>query len=135
MTADSSFKLTYSTMFNPPEELHTRYADAITAVKAKLGKEHGMFIDGKEHFTADKFEDHSPTDTSLLLGIFQKGSCSRCQPGARSRAESLPGLAQDPLAGARPPGAQSRRYHGSTHFRDGRGRLAGSGQEPHGGAR
>ncbi len=37
-----SFKLTYATMFNPPEELHTRFDEALVMVKAGLGKEHGM---------------------------------------------------------------------------------------------
>jgi 1-pyrroline-5-carboxylate dehydrogenase len=76
MATDNSFKLTYSTMFNPPEELHTRYADALASVKAALGKEHGMFINGKEHFASEKFEDRSPIDTNMVLGIFQKGTAA-----------------------------------------------------------
>jgi 1-pyrroline-5-carboxylate dehydrogenase len=36
--ASSSFKLTYATMFNPPEELHTRYEDALEALKKNLGR-------------------------------------------------------------------------------------------------
>lgn len=71
---EDSFKLTYSTMFNPPEELHTRYEAALAKVRANLGKEYGMFIDGKECFAEEKFEDRSPVDTGLLLGIFQKGT-------------------------------------------------------------
>ena len=77
--AESSFKLTYSTMFNPPEELHTRYDQALIQVKANLGKEHGMLIDGKDHFSAEKFEDRSPADTDLVLGIFQKGTAADAQ--------------------------------------------------------
>jgi 1-pyrroline-5-carboxylate dehydrogenase len=68
-----SFKLTYATMFNPPEELHTRFEEALTTVKAGLGKEYGMLIGGKDHFTVEKFEDRSPVNTDLVLGIFQKG--------------------------------------------------------------
>ena len=34
MTEATSFKLTYSTMFNPPEELHTRF---VTHDLAKRG--------------------------------------------------------------------------------------------------
>ena len=33
----SSFKLTYATMFNPPEEMHTRFEEAVAHVKAHLG--------------------------------------------------------------------------------------------------
>ncbi|MBE0697492.1 MAG: aldehyde dehydrogenase family protein [Anaerolineaceae bacterium] len=74
MSADTVFKLTYSTMFNPPQELHDRYDEALSQVKANLGKEYGMIIDGKERFTAEKFENHSPINTDWVLGLFQKGS-------------------------------------------------------------
>lgn len=68
-----SFKLTYATMFNPPEELHTRYEQALTEWKQNLGKEYGMFINGEEHFTNDKFEDRSPINTNWMLAKMQKG--------------------------------------------------------------
>ena len=68
-----SFKLTYATMFNPPEELHTHFDEALATVKAGLGKEYGMLIGGKDRFTAEKFEDRSPANTDVVLGIFQKG--------------------------------------------------------------
>ncbi len=69
-----SFKLTYATMFNPPEELHTRFEQALVKVKADLGTEYAMIIDGKEHYAEEKFEDRSPVDTDVMLGVFQKGS-------------------------------------------------------------
>ncbi|MGQ0604852.1 MAG: aldehyde dehydrogenase family protein [Anaerolineales bacterium] len=69
-----SFRLTYSTMFNPPEEMHTRYDKALAQVKAGLGQDHGMFINGHDRFVAEKFEDHSPINTDWVLGTFQKGS-------------------------------------------------------------
>lgn len=69
-----SFKLTYATMFNPPEELHTRFEDALAKVKANLGKEYAMLIDGKDRFATEKFEDRSPINTDMVLGVFQKGT-------------------------------------------------------------
>ena len=69
-----SFKLTYATMFNPPEELHTRFEDSLAKVKANLGKEYAMLIDGKDRFAAEKFEDRSPINTDMVLGVFQKGT-------------------------------------------------------------
>ncbi len=71
---ENKFKLTYSTMFNPPEELHTRFEAALTKVRANLGKEHGMIIDGKECFAEEKFEDRNPSNTNVVLGFFQKGN-------------------------------------------------------------
>ena len=74
MTAESAFKLTYATMHNPPEVLHTNFESALTKVRANLGKEHGMIIDGKEVFTAEKFEDRNPANFDEVLAIFQKGT-------------------------------------------------------------
>lgn len=74
MTQESSFKLTYATMFNPPEALHTHFSEAMDALKAKLGQEYPMFIGGEERFAADKFKEFSPINTDLHLATFQKGS-------------------------------------------------------------
>ncbi len=70
----ADFKLTYATMFNPPEELHTRYDEALARVKAGLGKEYAMIIDGKDVFADEKFEDHSPINTDWTLAVMQKGN-------------------------------------------------------------
>ena len=70
MAKGISFKLTYATMFNPPEELHTHFEDALALVKSNLGKEYGMFIDGEEKQAVETFEDHSPINTDIVLGIF-----------------------------------------------------------------
>ena len=70
---NDSFKLTYATMFNPPEELHTHFEQALAKVKANLGKEYGMMIGGKEVYTNEKVEDRSPANTDVVLGMFQKG--------------------------------------------------------------
>ena len=69
-----NFKLTYATMFNPPEGLHVRFEETLKKVKASLGKEYGMLIGGQDRLADEKFEDRSPADTGLVLGVFQKGS-------------------------------------------------------------
>jgi 1-pyrroline-5-carboxylate dehydrogenase len=71
---DTTFKLTYSTMFDPPEELHTRFEAALDKVKANLGKEHAMIIAGEDQWAEEKFEDRSPVNTNVVLGVFQKGT-------------------------------------------------------------
>lgn len=68
------FKLTYATMFNPPEELHTKFEAAMAKTRANLGKEYAMIINGKDVFADEKFEDFSPIDTSLKLAVMQKGN-------------------------------------------------------------
>ena len=70
---NESFKLTYATMYNPPEDLHTHFEGALAQLKAGLGKDYGMFIGGKDRFVAEKIEDRSPANTDMVLGLFQKG--------------------------------------------------------------
>lgn len=84
------FKLTYATMFNPPEELHTRFDAALTRLKADLGKDYGMFIDGKDVFTTKKFEDRNPADTDMLLGTFQKGDEKSAQAALAAARKAFP---------------------------------------------
>ncbi len=79
MAKESTFKLTYATMFNPPAELHTRFEDALAKVKASLGQEHGMIIGGQERKARQTFEDRSPINTDWLLGIFPEGSAQDAQ--------------------------------------------------------
>jgi 1-pyrroline-5-carboxylate dehydrogenase len=61
-------------MYNPPDHLHTSYDNAVKNLKANLGKEYGMIINGEERFSDEKFEDTSPIDTNMVLGVFQKGT-------------------------------------------------------------
>ncbi len=76
---DGAFKLTYATMFDPPEEMHTRFEAALTRVKSELGKDHGMLINGQDRFVEAKFDDRSPINTEWLLGTFQKGGAQDAQ--------------------------------------------------------
>jgi acyl-CoA reductase-like NAD-dependent aldehyde dehydrogenase len=73
MSATSNFKLTYSTMFDPPAELHQRFDHALAKIKVDLGREHAMLIGGRERSSKDKFEVRSPIDRDWLLGVFQQG--------------------------------------------------------------
>jgi 1-pyrroline-5-carboxylate dehydrogenase len=69
-----TFKLTYATMFNPPEELHTRFEEALVKVKAGLGQEYKMLVGGRDHIASSTFEDRSPVNQDWVLGVFQKGN-------------------------------------------------------------
>ncbi len=73
MPDKSDFKLTYATMFNPPEELHTRFEQTLQKVKSSLGQSHGMIIGGQERQAKQTFEDRSPINTDWVLGVFQQG--------------------------------------------------------------
>jgi len=65
-----SFKLTYSTMFNPPAEMHERFEAALARVKSGLGKTHTFFIDGEEIRGTQHDARKSPIDQRMLLGQF-----------------------------------------------------------------
>jgi 1-pyrroline-5-carboxylate dehydrogenase len=84
------FKLTYATMFSPPEELHTRFDEALAETKAKLGQEYGMIINGKESYTSEKFEDRSPVNTDTVLGVFQKGTAQNAQEALAAARKAFP---------------------------------------------
>lgn len=85
-----SFKLTYATMFNPPEELHTRFEEALAMIKDNLGKEHAMIVDGKDHYADEKFEDRSPANTDVVLGLFQKGTARDAQDALAAARKAFP---------------------------------------------
>jgi 1-pyrroline-5-carboxylate dehydrogenase len=87
---NDSFRLTYATMFDPPEELHTRFEQALVEVKNDLGKEYGMLIGGAERYSPEKFEDLSPANTDVMLGIFQKGGEQDAQDALAAARAAFP---------------------------------------------
>ena len=90
MAQESSFKLTYATMFNPPEELHTHFAEAMEVLKGKLGQEHPMFINGEERFTEEKYREVSPINTDLHLATFQKGGIKDAEDAIAAARAAFP---------------------------------------------
>jgi 1-pyrroline-5-carboxylate dehydrogenase len=65
-----SFRLTYATMFNPPEELHERFERALVTMRSRLGATHPMFIGGKDVPAAATDERASPIDKQIRIGRF-----------------------------------------------------------------
>lgn len=92
----ADFKLTYSTMFNPPEELHTGFDKAVTQLKAKLGKEYGMIIDGKDVYADEKFDDYSPVNTEWMLARMQKGNAGHSNAAIAAARKAFPGWSHTP---------------------------------------
>jgi len=91
-----TFKLTYATMFDPPETLHTRYEDALTNIRATLGREYGMMINGEERFAQDKFTSSSPANTAEVLGIFQTGTAQDAHDAISAAKAAAPGWSRTP---------------------------------------
>jgi 1-pyrroline-5-carboxylate dehydrogenase len=96
MNATNSFKLTYSTMFDPPAELHQRFDQSLAKIKADLGREHAMLIGGRERSSKDKFEVRSPIDRDWLLGVFQQGGADDVDAAVTAARAAYPAWAATP---------------------------------------
>ncbi len=92
----AGFKLTYSTMFSPPEELHAGFDKAVVKLKENLGREYGMIIDGKDVFADEKFEDHSPVNTDWMLARMQKGNAAHANMAIAAARKAFPGWSRTP---------------------------------------
>ncbi|MDP1546112.1 MAG: aldehyde dehydrogenase family protein [Anaerolineales bacterium] len=92
----ADFKLTYATMFNPPDELHTGFDKAVDALKQNMGKEYGMYINGKEVFADEKLEDHSPVNTDWALAKMQKGNASHAHQAMAAARAAFPMWSRTP---------------------------------------
>ena len=92
----ADFKLTYATMFNPPEELHTRFYEALAEVRANLGSEYGMLIGGDEYFAKNKFKSKNPANTQEVLGIFQTGTAEDANAAITAANAAFPSWSQTP---------------------------------------
>ncbi len=90
------FKLTYATMFNPPPELHLRFDEALANVKSNLGVEYGMLINGQERFAEQKFNDRAPSDTDIVLGVFQKGTAQDAHAALAAARQAFPAWSRLP---------------------------------------
>jgi 1-pyrroline-5-carboxylate dehydrogenase len=90
------FKLTYATMFNPPEELHTKFDVALAMIKAHVGKEYAMIINNQDVFAEEKFEDRSPINADWLLAIMQKGNETHAQQALSAARQAFPGWSHTP---------------------------------------
>jgi len=92
----ADFKLTYATMFNPPEELHAGFDKAVEKLKQNMGQEYGMLINGKDVMADDKFDDHSPVNTDWVLAKMQKGNAKHAQQALAAAHAAFPGWSHTP---------------------------------------
>ena len=83
----SDFELTYATMFDPPEELHTLYEEALSGIKKNLGQDYGMIIDGEEVVADHRFKVKDPAQKDQVLATFPKGTADHADQ-AISAAQS-----------------------------------------------
>jgi 1-pyrroline-5-carboxylate dehydrogenase len=92
-----SFKLTYSTMFNPPSELHTRFEAAMERAQARLGATHALHIDGQDRPAERTLLRHNPADNEVLLGKFAAASAQDADDAVRAAQRAFATWSQSTL--------------------------------------
>ena len=96
MANPETFKLTYSTMFDPPAALHERFDAALDRVRATLGGDYPLWIDGAARTTARQFEVRSPIDRDWLIGRFAAASADDVAAAVAAARRASPGWATTP---------------------------------------
>jgi 1-pyrroline-5-carboxylate dehydrogenase len=92
-----TFKLTYSTMFDPPEEMHARFEAALAEVRAGLGATHAMHIDGADVAGGRTSAKRSPVDRRLILGHFPVGGAADVELAVAAARRAFPAWRMTPL--------------------------------------
>ncbi len=84
------YKLTYSTMFNPPPALHERFEAALTRVRSHLGQVHGNFIDGAERASSVTRQARSPVNQKQVLGEFPEATADEANLAIAAARSAYP---------------------------------------------
>jgi delta 1-pyrroline-5-carboxylate dehydrogenase len=92
-----TFKLTYSTMFNPPDEMHERFEEALAEVRSRLGATYALHIRGRDVTAARTYATHSPIDQSLLLGRFPLGDVAEVDQAMAAARLAFDGWRTTPM--------------------------------------
>lgn len=91
-----TFKLTYATMFDPPEELHTRFDAAMQRVRSALGRSHPLYIAGADRPAEHAAEKRNPADRDELIGSFAAASAADADRALRAASDAWRGWKQTP---------------------------------------
>src|ERR1044072_4524026 len=93
-----NFKLTYSTMFNPPAELHVKLDAALAELLRSLGGLHLLHIDGEDRPAARRDTRCSPIDQRRVLGDFPLASTDDVNQAMAAARAAFPGWRATPMA-------------------------------------
>ncbi|MBI2994397.1 MAG: aldehyde dehydrogenase family protein [Gammaproteobacteria bacterium] len=93
-----AFRLTYSTMFDPPQELHERFDSALAGVRSKLGQTWRHYIGGQDVAGHGLVEKRSPIDADLVLGRFPAGTAADAAAALAAARAAFPAWRATPVA-------------------------------------
>lgn len=85
-----SYKLTYSTMFDPPPEMHTRFEAALREVREQLGQKHALHVEGEDVLTSNLRDKRSPIDRDWLLGSFSQACKEDVERAMHAAKDAFP---------------------------------------------
>jgi 1-pyrroline-5-carboxylate dehydrogenase len=91
-----SFRLTYSTMFDPPPQLHKDFDAAMARTLARLGAQHSLYIDGVDRHAGEAGETHNPARRSQILGRFALGNAADVDAAMAAARRAWPEWRRDP---------------------------------------
>src|SRR5262245_35363346 len=91
-----NYKLTYSTMFDPPPEMHARFDAAMRDVRSQLGRRYALHVNGVDVDTATARDKRSPIDRDWLLGRFSQASREDVDRAMRAARDAFVGWRATP---------------------------------------
>ncbi len=91
-----SLRLTYSTMFDPPPELHTRFEAAMERTLGALGTYHPLHIAGEDRRGTQILPKRNPADHQQLLGEFAAGTSGDADEAVQAAQRAWRGWKQTP---------------------------------------
>jgi 1-pyrroline-5-carboxylate dehydrogenase len=92
----TAFKITYSTLATPPEEMHRAYEAAVASVRASLGKTHPIWIGDTSVGGRRTFENRSPVDRELLIGKHQEATAADAEAAIEVAHQAFGGWSRTP---------------------------------------
>jgi 1-pyrroline-5-carboxylate dehydrogenase len=93
-----SFTLTYSSMYDPPEEMHARFDRALAELREAGPTTQALYIDGAMCRAAQTYEKHAPADRRVVLGYFPVGTSADVDRAVRAATRAWPSWARTPVA-------------------------------------
>ena len=84
------YKLTYSTMFNPPPVLHERFDSALAKVRGKLGEVHANYIGGRNCEAEIAYQLRTPIDRKVVLGRFPDATPAEVDQAVAAAKSAFP---------------------------------------------
>src|SRR4051794_29135011 len=93
-----SFRLTYATMFDPPEAMHERFDAALATLHANGVRTHDLYINGTDVPAAQRQRHASPIDHELHLGEFPVANAHEANVAMQAAHDAFPGWRNTPIA-------------------------------------